>query len=43
MPDSPWRVARRPPLCGEHNVEIYCGELGLRPDDLGALRAIGAI
>jgi benzylsuccinate CoA-transferase BbsE subunit len=31
---SPWRIARRPPLLGEHNVEIYQGELGISADRL---------
>lgn len=43
MTVSPWRVERRPPLCGEHNVEIYCGELGLSRVELSMLRAAGAV
>ena len=34
---SPWRISRRAPLIGEHNVEIFCGELGLSPGDLTVL------
>ena len=26
---SPWRISRRAPLIGEHNVEVFCEELGL--------------
>jgi len=26
---SPWRIARRAPLIGEHNIQIFCDELGL--------------
>jgi hypothetical protein len=26
---SPWRISRRAPLIGEHNVEVFCTELGL--------------
>ena len=22
---SPWRISRRAPLIGEHNIEIFCG------------------
>jgi len=31
---SPWRISRRAPLIGEHNTEIFCGELGLSPMEL---------
>lgn len=34
---SPWRIARRPPLLGEHNMEIYQSELGI---DAGRLQAL---
>jgi benzylsuccinate CoA-transferase BbsE subunit len=34
---SPWRIARRPPLLGEHNTEIYQGELGISADQLMTL------
>ncbi len=34
---SPWRIARRPPLLGEHNVEVYQGELGISADRLTVL------
>jgi hypothetical protein len=30
-------------LLGEHNREIYCGELGFGSDDLIALNAAGVI
>jgi crotonobetainyl-CoA:carnitine CoA-transferase CaiB-like acyl-CoA transferase len=35
--DSPWRISRRAPLIGEHNVEIYCDELGLSRGELAVL------
>jgi len=38
----PWQTARAP-LLGEHNEEVYCGELELRRDELVILRASGVI
>ena len=35
--DSPWRIYRRAPLIGEHNREVFCGELGLSPEELTRL------
>jgi crotonobetainyl-CoA:carnitine CoA-transferase CaiB-like acyl-CoA transferase len=34
---SPWRISRRAPLIGEHNQDIFCGELGLAPQELAVL------
>ncbi len=34
---SPWRISRRAPLIGEHNADIFCGELGLSPQELVTL------
>jgi benzylsuccinate CoA-transferase BbsE subunit len=34
---SPWRISRRAPLIGEHNTEIFCGELGLSRSELAVL------
>jgi crotonobetainyl-CoA:carnitine CoA-transferase CaiB-like acyl-CoA transferase len=34
---SPWRISRRAPLVGEHNIEIYCDELGLSRTELSVL------
>jgi crotonobetainyl-CoA:carnitine CoA-transferase CaiB-like acyl-CoA transferase len=36
---SPWRICRRAPLIGEHNEDIFCGELGLSPQELATLAA----
>ncbi|MBN1626493.1 MAG: CoA transferase [Deltaproteobacteria bacterium] len=36
-------IYRRAPLIGEHNHEIYVGELGLRDDELNILRQAGII
>jgi crotonobetainyl-CoA:carnitine CoA-transferase CaiB-like acyl-CoA transferase len=34
---SPWRISRRAPLIGEHNMEIFCDELGLVRAELSVL------
>jgi benzylsuccinate CoA-transferase BbsE subunit len=34
---SPWRISRRAPLIGEHNSEIFSGELGLSAGELTVL------
>jgi crotonobetainyl-CoA:carnitine CoA-transferase CaiB-like acyl-CoA transferase len=36
---APWRIYRRAPLIGEHNEEIYIGELGFTREQLTALKA----
>jgi crotonobetainyl-CoA:carnitine CoA-transferase CaiB-like acyl-CoA transferase len=43
MTETPWRLERRAPLLGEHNVDVYGGMLGLRPDELESLRAAKVI
>jgi crotonobetainyl-CoA:carnitine CoA-transferase CaiB-like acyl-CoA transferase len=40
---SPWRISRRAPLIGEHNVEVYCDELGLSRGELVVLAESGVI
>ena len=40
---SPWRISRRAPLIGEHNTEIFCGELGLSRGELAVLAESRAI
>lgn len=40
---TPWRISRRPPLLGEHNTEIFTGELGLSPEQLAGLVQDGVI
>lgn len=43
LSETPGRIRRTAPLIGEHNEEIYCGELGMSKDDLVALKASGVI
>lgn len=43
LSETPWRIRRRPPSVGEHNDEVYAGELGMKPEELERLRAAGAI
>jgi crotonobetainyl-CoA:carnitine CoA-transferase CaiB-like acyl-CoA transferase len=43
LSETPWQVRRRPPLLGEHNLEIYHEELGIPKDELALLAGTGAI
>ncbi len=43
LSETPGRVTRSAPLIGEHNQEIYSGELGFSKEDLIALAAAGVI
>ena len=40
---TPWRIARRPPLLGEHNTEIYHGQLGIDAQRIAAWEKEGII
>jgi benzylsuccinate CoA-transferase BbsE subunit len=42
LTETPWRLRRRAPLLGEHNLEIY-GGLGLSVTEITSLRAARAI
>ncbi|MFF7137697.1 formyl-CoA transferase, partial [Streptomyces sp. NPDC008196] len=42
LSDSPTTITT-PPLLGQHNHEIYIGELGLSQDELPRLREQGVI
>lgn len=40
----PWEIVKRPaPLIGQHNLEIYCGELGFSKEEVSLMRASGVI
>ncbi len=41
--ETPCKAARRAPLVGEHNFEIYGRELGLAPEELTALKSGGVL
>ena len=43
MSASPRPTPRRAPLLGEHNVDVYCGELGLDRGELALLREQGVV
>ena len=40
---TPWRISRRAPLIGEHNEEVYVGELGMSKERLNVLAEAGVI
>jgi len=40
---SPWRVGSRVPAPGEHNMDIYCGEMGLSGQEMESLVREGVI
>ena len=43
LSETPWQIRRRAPLIGEHNEEVYIGELGYTREQLARLKAAGAI
>ena len=42
LSETPWRIARRPPLLGEHNGEVL-GELGYSVAEVSALKSAAAM
>tara|TARA_B100001123_G_scaffold444842_1_gene594761 strand:- start:15909 stop:16328 length:420 start_codon:yes stop_codon:yes gene_type:complete len=38
-----WKIGRRAPLIGEHNEEIYCGEMSMSKAEISILSEINAI
>jgi len=43
LSETPWQLRRRAPLIGEHNMEIYGGELGVSQAELAVYLAAGVI
>jgi len=43
LSETPWAIRRRPPLPGEHNIDIYMDELGLQQQDVDRLRTENVI
>jgi crotonobetainyl-CoA:carnitine CoA-transferase CaiB-like acyl-CoA transferase len=43
LSDTPGSLRRAPPALGAHNDAILGGELGLQPDDIARLRALGVV
>ena len=43
LSETPLTTRRRPPLVGEHNAEVYTGELDLSPESLAALERAGVV
>jgi crotonobetainyl-CoA:carnitine CoA-transferase CaiB-like acyl-CoA transferase len=41
--ESPWRIWRRAPFIGEHNEEVFLGELELSPPELTGLQRQGVV
>ena len=43
LPVSPWAIQRRAPRLGEHNKQVYVGELGMSAADVERLETDGVI
>ncbi len=43
LSETPWKIGRRPPLIGEHNIEIYQDELNISPKELRESEKAGVI